>query len=175
MIEIWQRVVQTFSKAPQVKCRHKSTRGKSYTVLYHNLSTRLRANMATETKEKNDGNQISSISSIFRDMKTVIDDFRQGLLDYIEKSLARNWMNRMLSSFTLTQPILMRAQIPTGLTIMGIQLPQSKITGTKVPIIQMKIKVLQKGKPLKRIQIPQQESYLEIEKGTALWTTINPH
>ena len=46
--------------------------------------------MATETKEKNDGNQISSISSIFRDMKTVIDDFRQGLLDYIEKSLARN-------------------------------------------------------------------------------------
>ena len=73
-----------------MKCRHKSRRGKSYTVLNHNLSTRLRANMATETKEKNDGNQISSISSIFRDMKTVIDDFRQGLLDYIEKSLARN-------------------------------------------------------------------------------------
>ena len=73
-----------------MKCRHKPTVGKSYTVLYHNLSTRLRANMATETKEKNDGNQISSISSIFRDMKTVIDDFRQGLLDYIEKSLARN-------------------------------------------------------------------------------------
>ena len=43
----------------------------------------------------------------------------------------------------------MRAQIPTGLTIMGIQLPQSKITGTKVPIIQMQIKVLQKGTPQK--------------------------
>ena len=111
--------------------------------------------MATETKEKNDGNQISSISSIFRDMKTAIDDFRQGLLDYIEKSLARNWMNRMLSSFTLTRPILMKAQVPIGLTIMGIQIHRSKITGTKFPIIQMQIKVMQKGNPLKRIQIRQ--------------------
>ena len=73
-----------------MKGRHKPTRGKSYTVLNHNLSTRFRVNMATGTKEKTDGNQISSFSSISRDIKTVMDDFRQGLLDYIEKSLARN-------------------------------------------------------------------------------------
>ena len=34
--------------------------------------------MATERNEKADGNQISSISSIFSDMKTMMDDFRQG-------------------------------------------------------------------------------------------------
>ena len=41
--------------------------------------------MATETNEKTDGNQISIISSIFSDMKTILDDFRQGLPSYIEK------------------------------------------------------------------------------------------
>ena len=41
--------------------------------------------MATETNEKTDGNQISIISSIFSDMKTMLDDFRQGLPGYIEK------------------------------------------------------------------------------------------
>ena len=41
--------------------------------------------MATETNEKADRNQISSISSIFSDKKTMLDDFRQGLPDYIEK------------------------------------------------------------------------------------------
>ena len=91
--------------------------------------------MATETNEKTDGNQTSSISSIFSDMKTMMNDFREGLPDYIEKSLARNWLNRMLSPFTLTRPTLMRTQVPIGLTIMGIEILQFKITGTKVPII----------------------------------------
>ena len=91
--------------------------GKSYTVLYHNLSTGLRANMATETNGKIDGNQISSISSIFSDLKTMMDDFRQGLPDYIEKIIRRNWINRMLSPFTLTQPTLMTTQVLIELTI----------------------------------------------------------
>ena len=64
-------------------------------------------------------------------------------LTMLKKSLARNWMSRMLSPFTLTRPTLTRTQVPIGLTIMGTQIPQSKITETKVPIIQMQIKVLQ--------------------------------
>ena len=119
-----------------VKCRHKPTVGKSYTVLYHNLSTRLRANKATETNEKNYGNQISSISSMILDRDCLI---------ILKKSLARNWMNRMLSPFTLTRPTLMRTLLPIGLTIMGTQIPQSKITVAKVSIIQMQIKFLQQG------------------------------
>ena len=35
--------------------------------------------MATETSAKTDGKQISSISSIFSDLKTMLDDFRQEL------------------------------------------------------------------------------------------------
>ena len=35
--------------------------------------------MATETNEKADGKQISSISSIFSDLKKMLDDFRQEL------------------------------------------------------------------------------------------------
>ena len=45
--------------------------------------------MATETKEKTDGNQISNISSIFSDTKTKLNDFRQGLPDYIEKIISK--------------------------------------------------------------------------------------
>ena len=41
--------------------------------------------MATETNEETDGNQISSIFSIFNEMKTMMDDFRHGLPDFIEK------------------------------------------------------------------------------------------
>ena len=44
--------------------------------------------MATKTNEETDGNQISSISSIFSDMKTMMDNFRQGLPDYIEKIIS---------------------------------------------------------------------------------------
>ena len=102
-----------------MKCRHKPLVGKSYTVLYHNLSTGLRANMATETNGKIDGNQISSISSIFSDLKTMMDDFRQGLPGYIEKIIRRNWINRILSPFALTQPTLMTTQVLIELTIMG--------------------------------------------------------
>ena len=40
--------------------------------------------MATETNEETDGNQISSISSIFNEMKTMIDDFRYELPDFVE-------------------------------------------------------------------------------------------
>ena len=68
-----------------MKFRHKATVGKSYTVLHHNLSRKSRANMATETNEKTDGNQISIVSSIFSDMKTMLNDFRQGLPGYIKK------------------------------------------------------------------------------------------
>ena len=64
-------------------CRHKPTVGKPYRVLYHNISTRLRKNMTTETKEETDGNQISGISSIFNQMKTMMDDFKHGLPDFI--------------------------------------------------------------------------------------------
>ena len=45
--------------------------------------------MATETSEKTDGNQISSISSIFSEMKTMMDDFRHGLPDLIEKIITK--------------------------------------------------------------------------------------
>ena len=45
--------------------------------------------MDTETNEKTDRNQISSISSIFSDMKTMLDDFRQGLPDYVEKIISK--------------------------------------------------------------------------------------
>ena len=76
-------------------------------------------------------------------MKTMMDDFRYGLPDLIEKIITRDWMKRMLSVFTLTRPTLMRSQVPVELTIMGIQIPQFKITGTKVTIIQMQTKVLQ--------------------------------
>ena len=102
-----------------MKCRHKPIVGKSYTVLYHNFSTGLRTNMATETNGKIDGNQISSISSIFSDLKTMMDDFRQGLPGYIEKIIRRNWINRTLSPFALTQPTLMTTQVLIELTIMG--------------------------------------------------------
>ena len=67
-----------------MKCRRKATVGKSDTVLYHNLSTRSKANTATKANEKTDGTQKSSISSIFSDIKTLLDDFRQGLHDFIE-------------------------------------------------------------------------------------------
>ena len=40
--------------------------------------------MATETNGKTDETQISSIYSIFSDMKTVLDDFRQSLPDNID-------------------------------------------------------------------------------------------
>ena len=45
--------------------------------------------MATETNEETDGNQINSISSIFSEMKTMIDDFRHGLPDFIEKIITK--------------------------------------------------------------------------------------
>ena len=57
--------------------------------------------MATETNRKTDGTQINSISSIVSDMKTMLDDFRQGLPDCIDQ-IIRNWMSRMLSPFLLT-------------------------------------------------------------------------
>ena len=41
--------------------------------------------MATETNEKTDENQMSSISSIFSDIKTMLDDFKQGLPDCIKR------------------------------------------------------------------------------------------
>ena len=66
-----------------------------------------------------------------------------GYLILLKKLSPRNWMNRMLPPFTLIRHILMRSEVPIELTKMEIQIPQSKITGTKVPIIQMQIKVLQ--------------------------------
>ena len=45
--------------------------------------------MATETNGKTDGTQISSMSSIFSDMKTMFDEFRQGLPDYIAQIISK--------------------------------------------------------------------------------------
>ena len=45
--------------------------------------------MATETNRKTNETQISSISSTFSDMKTMLDDFRQGLPDYIDKIISK--------------------------------------------------------------------------------------
>ena len=45
--------------------------------------------MATETNEETDGNKISSISSIFSEMKTMMDDIRHGLPDFIEKIISK--------------------------------------------------------------------------------------
>ena len=42
--------------------------------------------MATEKNEETDGNQISSISSIFSEMETMMGDFRDRLPDFIEKT-----------------------------------------------------------------------------------------
>ena len=44
--------------------------------------------MATETNGKTDGDQISSIASIFSKMKTM-NDFRHGLPDFIEKIIIK--------------------------------------------------------------------------------------
>ena len=132
IIETGQRV-QASSEAPQVTCRHKAIVGKSYTLLIHNLSTRSRTNMATETNGKTNKTQTSSISSIFNDMKTMLDDFDRACLTILTKSLARNWMSWILSPFTLTRPTLMRTQIPIGLTIMGKQITQPKMTVKRFP------------------------------------------
>ena len=70
-------------------CKHKPTVGKPYRLLYHNISTRLSANIATETNEETDRNQISSISSIFNEMKTMMDDFRHGLPDFTENVITK--------------------------------------------------------------------------------------
>ena len=45
--------------------------------------------MATEENEETDRNRISSISSIFNEMKTMMDNFRRGLPDFIEKIVSR--------------------------------------------------------------------------------------
>ena len=45
--------------------------------------------MATETNVKTGTTQISSISSIFSDMKTMLDDFRQGLPGYIGQIISK--------------------------------------------------------------------------------------
>ena len=45
--------------------------------------------MATETNGKTDETQISSISSTFSDMKTMFDDFKQGLPDYIDQIISK--------------------------------------------------------------------------------------
>ena len=45
--------------------------------------------MTTKTKEETDRNQISSISSIFNQMKTMMDDFKHGLSDFIEKIVTK--------------------------------------------------------------------------------------
>ena len=45
--------------------------------------------MATETNGKSDKTQMSSISSIFSDMKTMLDDFRQGLPEYIDQIISK--------------------------------------------------------------------------------------
>ena len=45
--------------------------------------------MATEENEETDRNRISSISSIFNEMKTMMGNFRRGLPDFIEKIVSR--------------------------------------------------------------------------------------
>ena len=45
--------------------------------------------MATETNVKTGTTQISSIYSIFSDMKTMLDDFRQGLPGYIGQIISK--------------------------------------------------------------------------------------
>ena len=45
--------------------------------------------MATEKNEETDGNQISSISSIFSEMETMMGDFRERLPDFIEKTITK--------------------------------------------------------------------------------------
>ena len=117
--------------------------GKSYRVLNHNLLRRLQANIATETNEKTDGNKISSITSIFSDMKAVMDDFRQGLPDYIEKIISKKLDAQDAISLHAKPTNIDEDSGSIELKIMGIQIPQSKIKGTKIPIMQMKIKVLQ--------------------------------
>ena len=45
--------------------------------------------MAPEMNEETDGNQISSISSIFNEMKIMMDDFTDRLPDFIEKIVTK--------------------------------------------------------------------------------------
>ena len=97
--------------------------------------------MATETNEETDGNQISSIFSIFNEMKTMMDDFRHGLPDFIEKIVIKKPDEQ--DTISLHTNPTNTDEVPIELTLLGLQIPQSKITGTKVPIIQMQIKVLQ--------------------------------
>ena len=55
--------------------------------------------MTTETNGKTDGTQISSISSIFSDMKTMLDDFGQGLPDYIDQIISKKLNEQDAISF----------------------------------------------------------------------------
>ena len=72
-------------------------------------------------------------------MKTMMDDFRHGLPDCIEKIITKK----------------LDEQDAISLHANPTNIDEASITGTKVPIIQMQIKVLQEGEPLKRLQIPQ--------------------
>ena len=90
--------------------------------------------MASETNGKTDETQISSISSIFSDMKTMLDDFKQGLPDYIDQ---------IISKKNEQDAICLHAN-PTNngegsgsnrVNNNGETDTQAKMTGTKVPII----------------------------------------
>ena len=97
--------------------------------------------MATERNEKADGNQISSISSTFSDMKTMMDDFRQGgLPDYIEKIISKKLDEQDAISLHANPTNIDEDSGFNRVTIIGIQILQSEVTGTKVPILQMQIK-----------------------------------
>ena len=70
-------------------------------------------------------------------MKTMSDDFGHGLPDYIDQIISKKLdeQNAISLHANPTNIALMRTQVPIGLTIMGKQILQSKMTGTKVFII----------------------------------------
>ena len=120
--------------------------------------------MATETNRKTNETQISSISSTFSDMKTMLDDFRQGLPDYIDKIISKKLDEQDAISLHANLTNIDEDSASKRVNNNGDTDTPVQNNRDKVPIIQMQIKVLQQGESLKSIQIPQQKSYLEIEK-----------
>ena len=131
--------------------------------------------MATETNRKTNETQISSISSTFSDMKTMLDDFRQGLPDYIDKIISKKLDEQDAISLHANLTNIDEDSASKRVNNNGDTDTPVQNNRDKVPIIQMQIKVLQQGESLKSIQIPQQKSYLEIEKDTAPKMTMNSH
>ena len=91
--------------------------------------------MATEMNGKTDETQISSISSIFSDMKTLLDDFKQGLPDYIDQIISKKLDEQEAISLHANPTNNDEGSGSNRVSNNGETDTQAKMTGSKVPII----------------------------------------